>query len=54
MVQETRGQPGIGVPIPGQTSDTLTITNAQGSDIGIYTIVATNAAGASPTRPNSP
>jgi autotransporter-associated beta strand protein len=40
------GSPGIGVAIPGQTSDTLTITNAQGSDIAIYSIVASNAAGA--------
>ena len=35
-----------GSPISGQTNDTLTITNAQGSDIGIYTIMATNTAGA--------
>ncbi len=40
------GSPGIGVAIPGQNSDTLTITNAQGSDIAIYSIVATNPAGA--------
>jgi len=31
--------------LPGQTSLTLTIASAQGSDIGTYTLVATNAAG---------
>jgi len=39
------GALGIGVAIPGQTGSTLTINNVQGSDIGIYTLVATNAAG---------
>ena len=39
------GSIGIGVGISGQTNGTLTINNAQGSDIGIYTLVATNAAG---------
>jgi autotransporter-associated beta strand protein len=33
------------VGLPGQTSGTLTIASAQGSDIGIYKLVATNAAG---------
>ncbi|MGA2786217.1 MAG: pectinesterase family protein, partial [Verrucomicrobiota bacterium] len=40
------GSTGIGVAIPGQTNDTLTINNAQGSDVAIYSIVAANAAGA--------
>ncbi len=44
--KNTVGSLGIGVGISGQTSGTLTINNAQGSDIGIYTLVATNAAGA--------
>jgi autotransporter-associated beta strand protein len=43
--KNTVGSLGIGVGISGQTNGTLTINNAQGSDIGIYTIVATNAAG---------
>jgi autotransporter-associated beta strand protein len=34
-----------GVGISGQTNGTLTINNAQGSDIATYTLVATNAAG---------
>ena len=34
-----------GIGLPGQTAGTLTIANAQGSDIGLYSLVATNAAG---------
>ena len=34
-----------GAILPGQTTGTLTINNAQGSDIATYTLVATNAAG---------
>jgi autotransporter-associated beta strand protein len=34
-----------GAILPGQTNGTLTINNAQGSDIAIYALVATNAAG---------
>ena len=34
-----------GVSLSGQTGGTLTITGAQGSDIGLYSLVATNAAG---------
>jgi autotransporter-associated beta strand protein len=34
-----------GTGMPGQTSGTLTIASAQGSDNGTYTLVATNAAG---------
>jgi autotransporter-associated beta strand protein len=44
--KNTVGALGIGVGLTGQTTGTLTINNAQGSDIGIYTLVATNAAGA--------
>src|SRR6185295_8887594 len=42
-----------GVPIPGQTGSTLTIASAQGSDIGTYTLTATNAAGTA-TSSNAP
>jgi len=34
-----------GVALSGETSGTLTIANAQGANIGNYTLVATNAAG---------
>ena len=34
-----------GVAISGETSSTLTIASAQGSDIGTYSLVASNAAG---------
>jgi len=34
-----------GLPISGQNSATLTIASVQGSDIGLYSLVATNAAG---------
>jgi autotransporter-associated beta strand protein len=34
-----------GLPISGQTGSTLTIASAQGSDIGLYDLVATNIAG---------
>jgi pectin methylesterase-like acyl-CoA thioesterase len=34
-----------GAPLSGQTSGTLSIASAQGTDIGAYAVVATNAAG---------
>jgi pectate lyase len=40
-----------GVPIPGATSTTLTVTNVQATDDGIYTVTASNSVGVTISDP---
>jgi sugar lactone lactonase YvrE len=39
-----------GVPIPGATSSTYTITSAQGTDAGTYSVAVTNSIGTTPSN----